>query len=41
MTEAEAIVFSTVYQYERERGSGTVEACNTAAFAVHKFKREK
>ena len=40
MTEAEAIVFTEVYKYERERGAIATDAANTAAYAVFRFKRE-
>ena len=41
MTEAEAIVFSEIYQYERERGATATYAASTAAYAVFQFKREE
>ena len=40
MTEAEAIVFTEVYKYERERGNSAADAAAKAAYAVFCFKRE-
>ena len=40
MTEAEAIVFTEVYKYERGLGAIATDAANTAAYAVFRFKRE-
>ena len=40
MTEAEAIVFTEVYTYERERGNSAADAAAKAAYAVFCFKRE-
>ena len=40
MTEADAIVYTSVYTYERERGNSAADAAAKAAYAVFCFKRE-
>lgn len=40
MTAAEAIVFTEVYNYERDHGQPPSQAARTARYAVSVFKRE-
>ena len=40
MTEADALVYTSVYTYERERGNSAADAAAKAAYAVFCFKRE-